>query len=74
MQKIGCSIGVLYYGDLSSLKSQFQSVESVYFLLLTGRVPLAAYWIRVILFDASTRQLCPACNHELETLALLSYF
>ena len=59
MQKIGCSIGVLYYGDLSSLKSQFQSVESVYFLLLTGRVPLAAYWIRVILFDASTRQLCP---------------
>ena len=33
--------------------------RSLYFLLLTGRIPAAAYWISFILLDASTRQLCP---------------
>ena len=62
MQKIGCSISmisVLYYDDLSSFRELSLFSRSLYFLLLTGRVPPAAYWISYILPDASTRQLCP---------------
>ena len=54
-------ISVLYYGDLSSFR--------VLSLFLQLHIGLALY--------CSMPQLdscVPACNHELETLALLSYF
>ena len=69
MQKIGCRISmisVLYYGDISSFRVLSRFSRSLYFLLLTGRVPSAAYWITFILVST--------WNHDLETLALLSYF
>ena len=61
MQKIGCSISmisVLYYSDLRSFRVLSLFSRSLYFLLLTWRVPPAAYWISFILSNASTRKRC----------------
>ena len=44
--------------------------RSLYFLLLTGRVPPDAYWVRFPQLDSCV----PAYNHELESHALLNYF
>ena len=44
--------------------------RSLYFLILTGRVPQAANWISFILSDASTRQLCPRMQSWVENTCI----